>query len=248
MRTRKQGTESRDQAARSPQGCTRAGSVHRAAALCAVILLAPIVLSPTLYAESPAPDAHAVAHLVDSHYNKLHSLRARFTESYEGLGMVRNESGTLLLLKPGRMRWDYTSPAGKVFLIDGKFAWFYAQGSAQVQRIPAKQLDDLRSPLRFLLGHTQLEKELTGLRLSTGAHGNYVLTGQPSGQENRVRRVTLTIAPKTGSIVGIEIEETDGAITGFTFNDEEMNAAIPERTFHFTPPAGIPVVDSAPPV
>jgi outer membrane lipoprotein carrier protein len=209
-------------------------------------------MSAALHAQQPRPaqDVHAVAQLVDSHYNQLHSLRASFTESYEGLGMSRAESGTLLLLKPGRMRWDYAVPAGKLFLIDGKFAWFYVRGATQVQRIPAKELDDLRSPLRFLLGHTQLDRELTGLQLAptpTG-HGEYMLIGQPKGQENRVRRISLTIVPGTGAIAAIEIEETDGAATRFTFAGEEINVAIPDGAFKFTPPAGVPVVDAIPPV
>ena len=206
----------------------------------------------TLHAQQavPALDVHAVTQLADSHYNRLHSLRANFTESYEGLGMSRTESGTLLLLKPGRMRWDYTSPAGKLFLIDSKFAWFYVRGATQVQRIPAKELDDLRSPLRFLLGHTQIDKELTGLQLapSPTARGEYVLVGQPKGQENRVRRISLAIVPDTGAIAAIEIEETDGAVTRLTFAGEETNVAIPEGAFKFTPPAGGPVVDAIPPV
>jgi outer membrane lipoprotein carrier protein len=197
-----------------------------------------------------APSAHEVAQLVDSHYNRLHSLRASFTESYEGLGMSRSESGTLLLLKPGRMRWDYTAPAGKLFLIDGKFAWFYVRGATQVQRIPAKELDDLRSPLRLLLGHTQLEKELTGLHLAAAptGHGEYTLIGQPKGQENRVRSISLAITLVTGTIAAIKIEETDGATTRFTFWGEETNVLIPDSAFKFTPPAGVPVVDAIPPV
>ena len=106
------------------------------------------------------PSAHDLAQRVDRHYDQLHSLKAGFTENYAGLGMQRTESGTLLLVKPGRMKWEYSSPPGKIFLLDGKFAWFYTKGDAQVQRIPAKELDDLRSPLRFLLGHTNLEKEI----------------------------------------------------------------------------------------
>lgn len=217
---------------------------------CAVLLLALTARPDTTVQAQQAPnaDVHSIAQLVDGHYNRVHSLRASFTESYEGLGMTRSESGTLLLLKPGRMRWDYSAPAGKVFLIDGKFAWFYAPGGAQVQRIPAKQLDDLRSPLRFLLGHTQLEKELAGLSVKQGAQGTLVLIGQPKGQENRIHRVTLTIEPKDGAIQGIEIEEADGAITRFAFSGEQINAAIPESAFHFIPPAGVPIVDALPPV
>jgi outer membrane lipoprotein carrier protein len=198
-------------------------------------------------APSAAPDVHALAERVDHHYNQLHSLKAGFTESYAGLGMHRSESGTLLLLKPGRMRWDYSSPAGKVFVLDGKYAWFYTQGDAQVQRIPAKQLDDLRSPLRFLLGHTELEKEMNHLAAAPAANGGFVLTGQPKGQENRVAHIALTITA-AGSITGIEIEETDGASTRFVFSGEEPNAAVSPAAFHFTAPAGVPVVDATAPL
>ena len=111
----------------------------------------------------------AIVRKVDDHYNRLNSLSARYTEHYAGMGMDRTESGALLLKKPGRMRWAYDQPAGKVFILDGKFAWFYTPGDPQAQRIPAKQLDDLRSPLRFLLGHTQLTKELDTLTVTPGS-------------------------------------------------------------------------------
>jgi outer membrane lipoprotein carrier protein len=192
-------------------------------------------------------DVHALARRVDQHYNKLHSLKAGFTESYVGLGMRRQESGTLLLVKPGRMRWDYSSPAGKLFLLDSKYAWFYTQGDAQVQRIEAKKLDDLRSPLRFLLGHTQLEKELTNLTFKPAPNGQFSLTGQPKGQENRIPRLTLMVTAD-GAITAIEIEEVDGAITSFVFSGEVPNAPAPPGAFHFTPPPGVPVIDALPPV
>jgi outer membrane lipoprotein carrier protein len=214
------------------------------AACAAAALLASGLLS---FGQGSSPSAHDLAQRVDRHYNQLHSLKAGFTESYEGLGLKRSESGTLTMVKPGRMKWDYSSPAGKLFLLDGKYAWFYTRGDPQVQRIPAKQLDDLRSPLRFLLGHTELEKELNNLKLTSGANGRFTLTGQPKGQEKRVARLTLTVTAD-GAITGIEMEESDGALTRFTFTGEQSNAPVPAETFRFTPPAGVPVVDSLPPV
>ena len=193
------------------------------------------------------PTAHELAQRVDRHYDSLRSLKASFTESYAGLGVQRTESGTLLLRKPGRMRWDYSTPAGKIFLLDGKYAWFYAKGDAQVQRIPAKQLDDLRSPLRLLLGHTDLEKEMDNLKLAPAANGAFTLTGQPKGQEQRIVRVTLTVTA-TGAITGIEVEEVDGAMTRFTFTGEQPNVPAPPDAFQFTAPMGVPVVDGPPPV
>jgi outer membrane lipoprotein carrier protein len=191
-------------------------------------------------------NAHDLAQRVDRHYNQLHSLKCGFTESYEGLGMNRSESGTLLLLKPGRMRWDYDSPAGKLFLLDGSYSWFYSPGDSQVQRIPAKDLDDLRSPMRLLLGHTKLEKELGDLKLAPASAGQFTLTGVPKGLEKRVARLTLTVTAD-GTITAIEVEETDGALTRFTFTAEQPDTAIPATAFRFKAPAGIPVVDALPP-
>jgi outer membrane lipoprotein carrier protein len=214
----------------------------------ASILLAAVTVCG---AQQPSPaakdlSAHDLAQRVDRHYNQLHSLKAGFNETYEGLGVRRNESGTLLLLKPGRMKWDYSSPAGKLFLLDGKFAWFYARGDSQVQRIPAKELDDLRSPLRFLLGRTEIEKEVNSLTLASGPNGQFTLTGQPKGQEKRVNRLTLTVTAE-GTITAIEVEETDGALTRFTFTAEQSNVPIPAEEFRFTPPPSVPVVDAMPP-
>ena len=212
-----------------------------------VPILAAFLLSASLFGQQSPLSVHDLAQRVDHHYNTLHSLKAGFTETYAGLGMHRQESGTVLLLKPGRVRWDYSSPPGKVFLIDGKYAWFYAPGDAQVQRMEAKKLDDLQSPLRFLLGRTQLEKELTHLSLKPASNGESTLTGQAKGQEQRIARVSLTVTG-AGAITAIEIEEVDGAITSFTFTGEVPNAPVPPGAMRFNAPAGVPVIDAPPPV
>jgi len=200
---------------------------------------------------TPAKTAQELAKRIDDHYNHLRSLKAEFSEQYDGLGMHRSEAGAMLLRKPGRMRWEYKSTPGKVFVLDGRYAWFYAPGETQVQRIAASQLDDLRSPLRFLLGHTKVESELEGLKISpleqAGRASAYLLTGVPKGQQKRIAKLSLTVA-QDGTILSIAIEEVDGAETQFTFTNEQPNVAIPDGAFHFTPPAGVPVVDALPPV
>ncbi len=214
----------------------------RISLLTAVVLLA---LAPATRAQ---PSAQQLARAVDAHYNQLHSLRAGFREQFDGLGMTRDEAGTLLLQKPGKMRWEYSSTPGKLFLLDGKFAWFYAPGDTQVQRIPASQLDDLRSPLRFLLGHTRLQNELASLTIAPAAQSQaWVLTGIPKGQEKRFARLQLTVT-ETGQILDIEIDELDGARTRFHLSNEQPNPPLPPSAFLFTPPPGVPVVDALPPV
>jgi outer membrane lipoprotein carrier protein len=183
---------------------------------------------------------------VDQHYNRLHSLRVQFTETYQGMGIKRTESGTLSLEKPGRMRWDYSSPAGKVFVIDEKYGYSYTPGDAQAERYPAKQLEDFRSPLRFLLGHTRIEKELTDLTL-TPQGADYQLRGVLKGMQQRVAEVTLTVTAE-GRIDAIQWKETDGATTEFQLTNELPNPPLPADTFSFQAPAGVAVVKGMAPI
>jgi outer membrane lipoprotein carrier protein len=162
------------------------------------------------------------------------------------MGMQRTESGTLTLKKPGRMRWAYDEPEGKVFILDGKFAWFYTPGDAQAQRIPAKQMDDLRTPLRFLLGHTQLQKELDNLTV-TPIGENFRIAGIPRGMENRIKQLSLDVTP-TGQIAAMKVEELDGSLTEFTFTNMHEDIPAPDSDFVFTPPPGVAVVDGLPPI
>lgn len=193
-----------------------------------------------------AQDSDSLLHKIDDHYNHLNSLRARYTEHYAGMGLDKTESGTLVLKKPGRMRWTYDQPAGKVFVLDGKSAWSYTPGTDQAQRIPAKQLDDLRSPLRFLLGHTQLKKELDNLTVAPEGSG-FRVSGVPKGMAQRLKLLTLDVS-STGAIERMRLEEVDGAVTEFEFSAMQENVPVKNEDFVFIPPAGVTVVDGLPPI
>jgi outer membrane lipoprotein carrier protein len=203
----------------------------------AVTLLGALPLS--------AQDAHTIAAKVDQRYDRMHTLEAHFTETYSGAGMTRTESGTLQLRKPGEMRWDYDQPRPKLFVTDGKVAWFYVPGERQARRTPVKDLDDLRSPLRYLLGKTKLDKELDGLSLAPDQKplqpGDWVLRGIPKGMQDRVAQTLLEISPE-GLIMRIVIEELDGSITDFRFLQQKENVQIAEQQFHFVPPPGVEIV------
>src|SRR5271166_3460165 len=207
----------------------------------AAILFA-VLLCTSLSAQ---PDVHAIADKVDQRYNHLQTLEAQFSETYSGAGMTRTESGTLTLKKPGRMRWDYEQPRPKMFLTDGTTAWFYVPGERQVRRAPVKQLDDLRSPLRYLLGKTKLEKEFVSLSIAANVKpanpGDIVLRGIPKGMQERVAQTLLEITPD-GLIARIVVDELDGSVTEFRFLQQKENVQVADQRFRFTPPPGVEVV------
>ncbi len=219
----------------------------RAAAKCLLAFATTLLCTGAVLAQTTqVPTAGQLAARVDRHYDRLRSLEARYTERYRGMGIDRTETGTLLLRKPGRMRWSYDAPAGKVFVLDGRDAISYTPGDAQANRLPARQLNDLQSPLRFLLGHTALSRELDNLSLAL-ADGGYTLSGVPRGMAGRIRSVFFTLDGE-GIIHGLQIDETNGSITSFAFTDMHENVPAPDSNFVFTPPPGVTVVNASAPL
>ncbi len=192
-----------------------------------------------------AEDIHQLARAVDDHYNHLRSLESDFTEIYRGDGPERVESGTLWLKKPRKMRWEYRSPKEKLFVSDGAAVWFYLPEERQLRKTTLRKLDDLRSPLAFLLGKTKLESELQGLSKAVdesplGA-GNTVLRGIPKAA-GQVSEVQLEITP-ANQIVRIVLMEADGATTEFRFAGWKENLELGDSRFQFSPPPGVETVE-----
>jgi len=192
-------------------------------------------------------DAQTIAKTVDQNYNHLKTLRAEFTETYRGAGIDRTESGTLWLKKPGKMRWEYRSPKEKLFVSDGKAAWFYVPGDRQARKTEVRKLEDLRSPLAFLLGKTRLEKELQGLSLAPDQHpveaGDVILRGVPKALENRVSQVLVEVTTPMRQIRRLVVEEVDGSTTEYQFRSIEVDGAVQDGQFSFTPPPGVETVN-----
>jgi outer membrane lipoprotein carrier protein len=207
-----------------------------------------------------AQDIHQLARAVDAHYNHLRSLQSDFTEIYRsdgrGDGAQRLESGTLWLKKPRKMRWEYRSPNEKLFISDGQAVWFYLPAQRQLRKTKLQKLDDLRSPLAFLLGKTKLENELRGLSKAVDQSplqpGDTVLRGIPQSVVKQsvvaqsgagpVSEVLLEITP-SDQIVRIVLAESDGATTEFRFAGWKENVEMSDGQFQFTPPPGVETVE-----
>ena len=67
-------------------------------------------------------------------YDGIRDFSADFTHTYQG-GVLKKqltERGRLLVKKPGKMRWDYTSPEKKQFVSDGVKIYSYIPADKQV--------------------------------------------------------------------------------------------------------------------
>jgi outer membrane lipoprotein carrier protein len=212
------------------------------------VLIVLIAITAAIPVRVQAEDVKALARAVDDHYNHLRSLQADFTEIYRGDGAERVESGTLWLKKPRKMRWEYRSPKEKLFISDGEVVWFYLPAERQLRKTTLRKLDDVRSPLAFLLGKTKLENELRGLSKASdqsplGA-GNTVLRGIPQGMAGGASEVQVEITP-SNQIIRIVLMEPDGATTEFRFANWKENEQLKGSLFSFSPPPGVESVEGA---
>jgi outer membrane lipoprotein carrier protein len=240
----------RDRASKEVEGFSDPAYIPTVKIPSAVAGLIALALACTLLPIriSALPNVHVVAEAVDQHYNRLRTLEADFTEIYQGGGLQRTESGTLRLKKPGKMRWDYRSLEEKLFVSNGTDTWLYLPEQKQVRKSSLKSLEDVRSPLAFLLGKTKLEKELPGLSFAPDVQvwqaGDSVLRGVPRGMEGRVEQVLVEVN-REHQIVRILIQAADDSITEYRFSNQRENVELADKQFQFSPPPGTETVNEA---
>ena len=111
-----------------------------------------------------------------------------------------------------------------------------------------KDVDDLRSPLAYLLGKTRLEKQFDALSLAPdlapAQAGNAMLRGVPRFLP-QVSLVLFEIAPE-GRIARLVVEQEDGATVEYRFSEARENVAIADSQFRFSPPPGVEVISAGP--
>jgi outer membrane lipoprotein carrier protein len=206
---------------------------------CAALYLFQVAVRPL----SADTGAEAVIQGVERRYNGARTLSVDFTESFSMAGHPRHpESGTLVLKKPGRMRWTYSQPAGKLFVSNGKQVYLYSAADNRVERSTMKTTEDLRAPMAFLLGRLDLRREFGTVQIKPENHLAY-LTAEARNGRLPYTRVQMTIRPDY-SIGELSVEGRDSSLLGFVFSNEVLNRPVPDREFDFLPPPGAEIVDA----
>jgi outer membrane lipoprotein carrier protein len=181
---------------------------------------------------------------VEQRYNKAKTLQVLFKEVYTPAGkMRRTESGILLLRKPGKMRWQYSQPAGKLFISDGKWIWLYTPQENKAEKMKFKETDDLRAPLAFLLGKLDFDKEFQNLAGKPEA-GGMRITAQPKTDNLPYSDVEFLVGPDA-TIKEVKVTGFDKSLIHFTFDQERLNPALDNNQFTFQPPKGVKLEEAS---
>ncbi|HLG96283.1 MAG TPA: outer membrane lipoprotein chaperone LolA [Bryobacteraceae bacterium] len=179
---------------------------------------------------------------VEQRYNHAKTLQVQFNESYSVQGRARkSESGALTLRKPGRMRWDYTTPAGKLFVSDGKDVYLYTPDTNQVEKTKLKASEDMRAPLAFLLGKLDFSKEFRDFSLKQEG-ADYLIAARAKTDQLPYDKIEMVVTPDY-EIRRLVVNGQDQSVLTFTFDQEKLNPPVNDALFRFQMPAGATLVE-----
>jgi outer membrane lipoprotein carrier protein len=180
-------------------------------------------------------------------YNKISTLAADFAQVHTSRSQrERRESGYLLLKKPGKMKWNYTTPEEKLFISDGKWLYEYVPADKYATRSSIKATGDLRAPFAFLLGQGNLRREFRRIEFAKESPikaGNKVLRLIPKHLQD-FDELRVEFDPDTFQIARLSIIEPDSERSDFIFSNIRENVPAPSEEFKFKAPPGVEVRDN----
>jgi outer membrane lipoprotein carrier protein len=200
---------------------------------------------------TPAPDLTApeLAAALQKKYESIRDFSADFVQSYEG-GVLRKqitERGHLLIKKPGRMRWQYTTPEQKLFVSDGVKMYSYLPQDKQViiSSVPAE--DQATTPTLFLTGKGHLTRDFTPSLAERPAGmpaGMLALKLIPKIRQRDYDWLVLIVEPGSLAIRGLVTVDAQGGKSSFSFNNLKENVGLDDKEFAFKIPRGVEIVNS----
>ncbi len=188
---------------------------------------------------------------VQKEYDQSGAFQARFHQEsrFRAANQTDAATGWMYFQKPCRMRWQYETPPQqkKEVISDGRLVWMYMPQDDLVMIYKLDQV--LRSDLvmRFFSGMGQFQRDfnISWSRPPQGP-GSFVINLLPKKSQPELKRLTLTINPRTFLVETLEFTNAMGEETRFAFSQMKLNINLERSFFTFTPPPGVQVVREAP--
>jgi outer membrane lipoprotein carrier protein len=217
---------------------------HRRTAVLVVLLVVLARHPVPRGADLTAPE---LAQALQKKYDGIRDFSSDFVHSYEG-GVLRKrltERGRLLVKKPGRMRWEYTTPEQKLFVSDGVQMYSYLPQDKQVIVSPVPAEDQAATPTMFLAGKGNLTRDFTPslVDLPPGMPaGTRALKLIPKSRQRDYDWLVLVVDPATLAIRGLVTVDAQGGKSSFSFEGLKENVGLADSAFAFKIPRGVDVV------
>jgi outer membrane lipoprotein carrier protein len=209
------------------------------------------ILALTLVASGADLEASQLAAALQKKYDGIKDFAANFVHTYEG-GVLRKqltERGRLLIKKPGKMRWEYTSPETKLFVSDGVKMYSYLPQDKQVVVSSVPPEDQATTPTLFLAGKGNLTRDFTASMTEVPPGmpaGTRALKLDPKDPQRDYDWLVLVVDHATLAIRGLVTVDAQGGRSTFSFTNMKENVGLADKDFAFKIPRGVDVVPSRP--
>jgi outer membrane lipoprotein carrier protein len=168
---------------------------------------------------------------------------ARFTQTLDSpsLPSPQVEEGVVYLMHPGRMRWEYARPAGKLAIADGERSWLYLPEDRQVLSAPLEGSGTDQGVSLLLRDRPDL---LADFDVSWAAVrdrvGRPVLVLRPRAAGAPYDQLLVETEPG-GFPVALTVVDALGSRVVYRLSDLRFADTLDPALFRFTPPPGIAV-------
>jgi len=202
-------------------------------------------------AEEPAKahplSAPEVVSAVQAFYDQTKSVEATFFQTYYNrlYDKYDRSRGSVKFEKPGKMRWDYGAPNGKVIVSDGKRLQIYEPGEdKEPGQVFERDITDSELPqaLAFLTGTGKLADDFTFRLIDAAAQGfagGYVLELLPKKASPHYERILFYVdgqSQRTGLVHRVLIVDSAGNRNRIDFKSPRFNRALDAKTFAWQAP------------
>lgn len=203
-----------------------------------------VLVAVPVVAQSPTPDT--VARDVQRKYDSVKDFSADFVHSYRGgvLKQQATERGTLLVKKPGKMRWEYTAPEKKLFVSDGHKIYSYIPQDKQVVVGTMPRDEHAPTPALFLTGNGDITRDFNASfdKVAEAQSGSLVLKLTPKRREPEYESLTLVLDPNTLTLRMLITVDAQGGRSAFAFSNLKENVGVADNLFVFKMPRNVEVV------
>lgn len=207
--------------------------------------LSVIVSTAVRTQTSQQPPIEELTRSIQEHYESLKNFSANFVHTYTG-GLLRTtltEHGTVLIKKPGMMRWHYEEPEEKLFVSDGIKMYSFIPFDRQVivSRLPSEA--NLSTPVLFLIGEGNLLRDFTAVYSPSQDMLPDTWSIQLNPKIDAVyESLTLTVNRVKLSIMQLSTTDFQGAVSTFTFTDLRENIVLSDAIFNFEIPKNTEII------
>jgi outer membrane lipoprotein carrier protein len=152
--------------------------------------------------------------------------------------------GTVVLAKPGKLRWSYEEPEPSLVVSDGETLWIYDPEFREAQKLPAAEGFLSAAAVQFLLGEGDMKRdfEISALSCASDAAELKLVPRAAASYEE----IHVLLDPTTGDLRRTTVFFVLGNVTEVAFSNIKINRDPAPSVFQPDFPADVRVIELTP--